>query len=436
MKKRILVGLLVACVAGLAVAAAAIGSSSKPSGASALPASSCGKLQYKGGGSPKYIIASDLPLQGANRALTTEMNRAIAFILGQQGWKAGSYTVGFQACDDSTAQQGTWDSSKCTANANTYARNSSVIGVIGTFNSGCAKLEIPIANRAPNGPLAMVSPSNTYPGLTVGGPGTAPGEPKVYYPTGKRNYARVVWTDRSQGAADALFVKQTLKLKSVYVLSDKETYGEGIATLFALNAKKLGIAVKGKQGWDSNQSSYESIATAIKSSGAQGVFLGGIVCNNGGKLIKDIRSVLGANFPIIMPDGFTPFSATGQTSGNAANGAYISYPGIPVNALKGAGKTFVNGFKKANGGKLPDPYTAYAAQAAQVLLGAIAKSNGTRADVASKLTSLKVTNGILGNFSIDKNGDTTLGTVTIGRMQGQDAKFVKLITPPVSMIKG
>jgi branched-chain amino acid transport system substrate-binding protein len=435
-KKRIMLGALVAAVASLAIVATAVGSSSKRGSAHALPASSCGKLQYKGSGSPKYIIASDLPLQGANRALTTEMNRAIAFILGQQGWKAGKYTIGFQACDDSTAQQGSWDSAKCTANANAYASNKQVIGVIGTFNSGCAKLEIPIANRASGGQLAYVSPSNTYPGLTVGGPGTAPGVPNVYYPTRKRNYARVVWTDKFQGAADAQFAKTVMKLKSVYVLTDKETYGQGIATLFQNAAKKLGIQVKGFQGWDSSATSYESIATAVKSSGAEGVFLGGIICNNGGKLIKDLRSVLGASFPILMPDGFTPFSATGDTSGNTSNGAYISYPGIPVNALKGPGKAFVNGFKKVNGGKVPDPYTAYAAQAAQVLLTTIAKSNGSRSSVASGLFGLKVKNGILGSFAIDANGDTTLGTVTFGRMEGKDAKFVKLITPPLKLVNG
>src|SRR5262249_50015444 len=357
-----------------------------------------------GSGSPQFIIASDLPLQGANRALTTEMNKAIAYLLGQQGWKAGKYSVGFQACDDSTAQKGSWDSSKCTANANNYAQNKDVIGVIGTFTSGCAKVEIPINNRASGGPLAMISPSNTYPGLTVSGPGTAKGEPNVYYPTGKRNYARVVWTDQFQGAADAIFAKTKMKLKSVYVLTDKETYGQGIASIFSSKAKSLGIKVLGTQGWDPNATSYESLANAIKSSGAQSVFLGGIVCLNGGKVIKDIRSVLGASFPILMPDGFTPFSATGQTSGNASNGAYISYPGIPVKSLKGAGAKFVSGFTKANGGKLPDPYTAYAAQAAQVVLGAIAKSNGTRGDVASKLFNLNVVNGILGNFSINKNG--------------------------------
>jgi branched-chain amino acid transport system substrate-binding protein len=435
-KKRIVLGAAAACIVALSIVAIAVASADRQTGPTALPASSCGPLQYGGSGSPKFIIASDLPLQGASRAQMTEMGKGVLFEIQQQGWKAGQYTIGYQACDDSTAQQGGWDSAKCSANAAAYARESSLIGVIGTFNSGCAKLIIPVLNRAPNGPVAMVSPANTYPGLTVGGPGTAPGEPNVYYPTGKRNYARVVWTDQFQGAADGIFAKKTLKLKSVFILSDKQTYGQGIATLFRRAAEKLGMKVSGFQGWDANATSYESIANSIKSSGAQGVFLGGIVCNNGGKLIKDLRAVLGAKFPIIIPDGFTPFSAVGETSGGTSDGVYISYPGIPVKALKGAGARFVAAFTKANGGKLPDPYTAYAAQAAQVLLNAIAKSDGTRASVTAGLFGVKVANGILGDFSIDRNGDTTLGSVSIGRMTGKDAKFLDLITPPLKFVKG
>ena len=436
MKKRIGLAAVLAAAATLAVVATAAGKSTKHAAVTPLPASSCSKLQYGGKGSPQFIIASDLPLQGANRALPLEMNRAIAFILKQQGWKAGKYTIGFQACDDSTAQTGGWDSAKCTANANAYATDKSVVGIIGTFNSGCAKLVIPIANRAPGGPVPMVSPSNTYPGLTVGGPGTAPGEPANYYPTKIRNYARVVWNDRFQGAADALFSKQFLHLKKVFVLNDKQTYGQGLAALYSLSAQKLGIKILGNQGWDSNATSYQAIATAIKQAGADGVFIGGIVCNNGGKLLKDLRSVLGTKFPIIVPDGFTPFSATIQQAGAAAVGVWNSYPGIPVTALKGAGKKFVTAFQRVNGGKLPDPYTAYAAQSAQVLLSAIAKSNGSRTSVDKHLTNLKVKNGILGSFSIDKNGDTTLGAVSIGQYNRKTVVFKKVITPPVSLTKG
>src|SRR5579884_1105162 len=433
MKKQVLLGVLVA--GALSVLAATALASSSNQAVQVLPSSSCGSLQYKGGGSPQFIIASDLPLQGANRALTTEMTRAIAFILGQHGWKAGKYTIGYQSCDDSTAQAGGYDTAKCTANANAYARDPSVIGIVGTFNSGCAKLVIPVVNRAPGGPIAMVSPANTYPGLTLSGPGTAPGEPNVYYPTGKRNYARVVWTDRFQGAADALFAKNSMHVKNVYVLTDKTTYGQGIATLFKEDAPKVGLKIAGFAAWNPQGTTFQSLATTVKQSKADAVFLGGNVCFQGGKVIKDLRSVLGANFPILVPDGFTPTSATWTTSGGAANGVYISHPGVPVNQLKGAGAAFVKAFTKVNGGKAPDPYTAYAAQATDVLLGAIAASDGTRSGVVSHLTGLTIKNGILGSFQINKNGDTTLGIVTFGKIVNNKAheQFVKLVTPPVSL---
>src|SRR5215207_25253 len=285
LKRLGLLGFLILLVAVLGLAAAACGGDDDGGGgeATALPSASCGPIRMVEE-QPDALIASDLPLQGANRSLTTEMADAIELVLEQREWKAGDLVLGYQSCDDSTAQAGSWDSAKCSSNARSYANNESVIGVVGTFNSGCAKLEIPVANRAPNGPLPYVSPANTYPGLTEGGPGTETGEPNNYYPTGKRNYARVVWNDQFQGAAGAQLAKQ-LGLKNVYVLTDKETYGNGIANLFINYSKKLGIKTlpSRPEAWDKNASSYEAIASRIKASGADSVFLGGIVCNNGGK---------------------------------------------------------------------------------------------------------------------------------------------------------
>jgi branched-chain amino acid transport system substrate-binding protein len=405
-------------------------------GVSALPSASCGAIRYEGDGDPDYLIASDLPLQGANRALTTQMADAIEFILKQQDWKAGDYKIGYQSCDDSTAQAGSWDSAKCSSNARSYANNEDVIGIVGTFNSGCAKLEIPVNNRAPDGPLAMVSPANTYPGLTIGGPGTESGEPDNYYPTGKRNYARVVWNDQFQGAAAAQLAQQ-LKLKNVYVLTDKETYGNGIANLFVNYAKKLNIpTLPGKpEAWDKNASSYEAIASRIKASGADSVFLGGIVCNNGGKLIKDLRAGLGPDVQIFGPDGWTPISATIQGAGQASEGMYITQPGLPADQLKGEGKKFVDEFS-AEIGTSPNPYTAYAAQAAVVLLDSIADSDGTRAKVSEGLFNRDFKDSILGDFKIDENGDTTLGIVSVYQIKNQKETFVKTITPELSFVKG
>ena len=122
--------------------------------------------------------------------------------------KAGDYAIGFQACDDATAQAGKWDSGKCSQNANAYAANDKVIGVIGTFNSGCAAIIIPVLNQAPEGGIPMISPANTYPCLTVNLPGGCDAtEPDKYYPSGSRNYTRVAPADDYQGAAVAEFMK-------------------------------------------------------------------------------------------------------------------------------------------------------------------------------------------------------------------------------------
>jgi branched-chain amino acid transport system substrate-binding protein len=434
LKRLGLLGFLILLVAVLGLAAAACGGDDDGGGgeATALPSASCGPIR-KGEEEPNALIASDLPLQGANRSLTTEMADAIELVLEQREWKAGDLVLGYQSCDDSTAQAGSWDSAKCSANARSYANNESVIGVVGTFNSGCAKLEIPVANRAPNGPLAYVSPANTYPGLTEGGPGTETGEPNNYYPTGKRNYARVVWNDQFQGAAGALLAKE-LGLKKVFVLNDSETYGLGIATLFADYAKKEGIEILGNQKWDKKASSYESLASRVKSSGADAVFLGGIVCNNGGKLIKDLKA--GApDAQIVGPDGWTPISATIEGAGAAANDMYITQPGIPVDQLRGAGKEFVDAFG-AKYGKPPNPYTVYAAQAAVVLLDAIDRGGDDRAKVSEELFNTDIKDGILGDFQIDENGDTTLGTVSVYQVKDGKETFVKVITPELSFVEG
>jgi len=351
------------------------------------------------------------------------------------GRKAGSTTLAYQSCDDATAQAGKWDSGKCSTNASAYAANASVVGVIGTFNSGCAEIEIPIANRAANGPLAMISPANTYVGLTHSGPGTAAGEPGKYYPTGKRNYARVVAADDFQGAADATLAKQ-LGVTKLFVLNDKEAYGLGVATNTKNAALKLGIKIVGFAAWDGKASSYEATAAKIAKSGAQGVFLGGLICENGGKLIKDI--VAGApGVKIMAPDGFTPVSAVVEQSGGKAEGIMISVAGLPVEKLPAAGQAFGKAFCASSGancsGGKPDPYSVYAAAAAQVLVAAIGASDGSRADVTTKMFDVKA-NTVLGKVSFNEDGDVLANPVTIYKVVDGKSSTLKVIVPANSLV--
>jgi branched-chain amino acid transport system substrate-binding protein len=419
---------LLAFVGAIAVVAALFagysGTAKSASTVNALPSSSCGPIVYKGSGKPTFIIASDLPLQGAIRKQTVQISRAMIWALQQKGWKAGSTPVGYQSCDDSTAQSGGWDSGKCATNARLYATNTSVMAVVGTFNSGCAKIEIPILNRAHPGPVLMVSPANTNVGITKK---WDPGEPQKYYPTGVRNYARVVATDDIQGPADALY-SQVKGYKKVFVLNDKQTYGFGVAKTYQSAAKKLGIQVVGFQGWDAKASSYEALASKIKASGAQAVFLGGIACNNGAKLMQDIKAV-DPHIQLQMPDGFSDPNANGAVG----NGAFISVAGEPPSALTGAGATFVKSFGKSIGAT-PNPYAAYGAQAMLVALQAVASRPGDRAKITRSVFGLHVTNGVLGNFTINSAGDTSLTPITIYRQSGKNLIPVKTLIPQASLI--
>ncbi len=429
MKRGLLVG-STAALAMLAMVMVAYGSSGKTGSVSPLPSSSCPGKVVQGGGAASLLIASDLALQGSSRTQTIEMTEAIQYQLRVRHYKAGKYIVAYQSCDDSTAQAGKWDSGKCSANAQNYVRNKSVIGIIGTFNSGCAEIEVPVANRQA---LGYVSPANTYVGLTHSAPGvTQAGEPNKYYPTGKRNYIRVVAADDFQGAADALLAKGQ-GVKSVYILNDKEAYGAGIAGTFRNGSKAVGLKIVGDEAWDPKAASYEALATKIKNSGAQAVFLGGLECENGGKLIKDLRAGLGSA-KLIAPDGFSSFSDTIAHGGQASEGMYISIAGQPNSKVKNAaGKTFIKGFGKVIG-RAPNPYSLYGAQAADVLVSAIAASNGTRASVTANLFKTKVSNGILGSFSINKNGDTNQAPISVYLVKDQKATFFKVITPPASLV--
>jgi branched-chain amino acid transport system substrate-binding protein len=375
-------------------------------GITALPSSSCTGIEYKGEGDPDYLLVSDFPLQGSSRTQTTQIVGAIRYLLDQQDWKAGDHKIAYQSCDDATAQAAKWDSGKCSQNANAYAGNDKVIGVIGTFNSGCAAIEIPVLNQAANGGIAMMSPANTFVCLTEGGPGCEDTEPDKYYPTGNRNYARVVPHDAYQGAAMAEFMVEQ-GVKSVYVLNDKEAYGLGVATNLRNAAEHLGIKIAGFEAWDPKASSYEGLFRKIGGTGADAVFLGGLIDENGAKVIKDKVATLGPNdgkVKLFAPDGFTT-QQTIDEAGTAAAGMFMSVAGVPIDDFKGAGAEFAAAFKPTLGGKPIDPYAIYGAQAAQVMLDAIAASDGSRASVIEQLFNTKVTDGFLGSFEINENGD-------------------------------
>jgi len=400
----------------------------------ALAASACGGGGTTNNASDKTLIVGvDLPFQGSSKDSSDDAWNAMSLYLDQVGGKAGNYKVSLKKYDDSTAAKGAWDDATCKANASAHVANTDEVAVMGTFNSGCAKLEAPVLNAAPYGPMLMVSHANTNVGLTKT---WDTGEPAKYFPTGKRSYARVVTTDDVQGPADAQFAAKELNVKKVYVLNDTETYGQGVAKTFADEATKQGMTVVGQDSWKKSDANYTALMGKIKASGADLVFFGGIFDNNGGQLTKDKVAVLGPNsgaVKLMAPDGFTGYPDFLKLT--EADGAYLSFAGLSTDPLKAAGGVpakFLADYKTKYGQDPRSPYALYGVQALQVILAAIAKSDGTRKGVRDQVfegsgISIPQSQAVIGKaITIDPaTGDVNAKDITIELVKGGAETFFK-----------
>ena len=378
--------------------------------------SSSGGSSSSGGKLTQIVIASDFPLTGSARDQTVSMNKAIDMKLKEVNYKVGTVPIKFTPLDDATAQAGKWDEGKCTQNMTSLATDKQVVVMIGPMNSGCAQVQVKIANTAG---LAMISPAATSVGLTKAG--GDPGEPDKYYPNGVRNFLRTAMADDLQGKAAAKWAKDLGKTKA-FVLNDKETYGKGLANQFIMAAKKDGIDVVGDEGIDPQAANYRDLMPKITAAHADVVFFGGITQNNAGQILKDLRAA-DKSITFIGPDGIFE-DAFLQAAGPAAEGALVTFGGVPPEKLTGAGKAFIDKYTAANG--KPQAYTAYAYDAAGMAVEAIKRCDAagaiTRKCVLDELFKTTNYSGALGTFSVTTTGDTTL--TQLSGLKAHNGQFV------------
>jgi branched-chain amino acid transport system substrate-binding protein len=403
-------------------------------GSLALAACGSSSSSTTGSGDGKTVtVATDLPLQGSSKDASDATNQAIELYLEQIGNKVGDYTIQLKKADDSTAAAGKWDQAQCTKNATDFVADASIVAVMGTYNSGCAKIEVPILNQDPSGPMLMVSQANTNPGLTKT---WDPGEPEKYYPSGTRNYARVVTTDDNQGRAAAQFMAKDLGVKTCYILNDNETYGQGVASAFETEAKKQGINVLGNDPWDAKQPNYTALFQKIKAGNPDCIYLGGIFDNNGGQLIKDKVAVLGDNSAVKLmgPDGFTGYPELNKLP--EGQGMFLSFPGLTNDDLRkqgGAAAKLLDAYKAKYGSDPASSYALYGVAAMQVILEAIKNSDGTRKSITSQVVGGSNTITIPADVSaigkeikIDPaTGDVNLLDMTIEEIKGNAETTLK-----------
>src|SRR4051795_1889579 len=396
-------------------------------GVAACGGGSSGDKTPSGGPAKAVTIYSSYPLQGAGGAQSEAAVNGAKLALTQAHGKAGDITVTYKPLDDATAQAANWTPEATSANARKAAQDKSTAVYLGEFNSGATAVSLPILNEAG---IAQISPSNTAVGLTTDEPGATPGEPDKYYPSGTRTYARIVPKDTIQGAALATLMKQDGCTK-VQLLNDKEVYGAGLARNIESSAKANGLTLISNEAIDKNAANYRSLASKAKGAGADCMVYSGITANNAVQVYKDFAAAL-PDAKLYGPDGVAEagFSAPkeGAIPAEVASRVKVTVATLSPDEYPPEGQQFFDDFSKKYGDKNPDPYAIYGYEAMRLALDAIQRSKtGKKEDVLKAIFETKDRSSVLGTYSIDENGDTSLTDYGVYSIKGGEVKFEKVI---------
>jgi branched-chain amino acid transport system substrate-binding protein len=407
----------------LAASLAACSSSPTTTSSSGTSASSPDASAAPSGDAIK--IGVDLPVSGADASIGIPTQNGAVLAIEQanaKGFAGGKFKLAAVLLDD--AVQGKHDPAAGAQNVKTFIADSSVLAMVGPFNSNVAKSEIPLTNDAG---LTQISPSNTSDALTVGDAAKAL---RTSHPD-TIAYFRVCTNDTNQGGALAQFAKK-LHYAKAFIIDDNETYGKGLADSFEAHFTKAGGTALGHEHITANQQDFKALLTKIKSAGPDMVFFGGTTSTGGGLIRRQMGDVGMAKVGYMGGDGISDPEFI-STAGSMADGAYFSVAAPDATKLFTA-KSFVSAYKarfKSNVGG----YSASAYAATNVIIAAIAKAieaDGgkvpTRAEVLANVAATKDFSSPIGHIGFDANGDILSPALTLQKVDDGKVVTVDVIT--------
>jgi branched-chain amino acid transport system substrate-binding protein len=378
-------------------------------------------------------LYSSWPLTGGMERTGGDAVQAFTMALEDFGMAAGGFALEYEALDDGVAaNNGGWEAGKETENVNKVVNDENAVIYVATYNSGAAKISIPITNAAG---MAQVSYANTYTGLTRALEGaTEEGEPDIYYPSGKRNYMRVCPADDIQGVAQANWATGEMGRTAAFVLHDKSLYGQGVAAVFRNQFEANGGTVLGFEGYDVDVDNYETLMTRIAGDSPDIIMVGATVENNASKVLQDMRSVMGEEVLFLGPDGLNNTTFV-EGAAEAAEGAYVTFAGYTPDKLLeagGPGADYVTrilarlGYDVAND---IDAYAVYAYETAVLCIQTL-DSVGEK-DRTKVLDAMFATEGFTsllgGTWSFTESGDTDSAIIGLAQVIDGAITFQKVI---------
>ncbi len=350
-----------------------------------------------GGGVIK--IATQSPLSGGLAAVGEGMKNATQLAVEQNSdaLKAMGFTIQVVPFDDQAKPE------VGVANAKNIASDPDILGVVGHYNSG---VQIPSSEEYHAAGLVNVSPANTNPKVT------------------DRLLAevnRVCGRDDIQGVVGEQFALNELKVKNVYILHDKTTYGQSIAEYFRQAAEKDGLKVLGFEGTE-EKANFDPILTPIQAANPDLIYFGGMF-DQGGVMFKQARDK-GIKAVFMGPDGIDSADLV-KIAGDAAKGMYYTTVAGPVTYYPEAAKFAAD--YKAKFGKDPEPFGAQSYDSAVILLKAIEKAakdaggkKPTREQVRDAVRATKDFKGLTGLITFDSKGDPAVAKYFVIQVGSSD----------------
>lgn len=360
-------------------------------------------------GAPTTVkIVSSMPLE---LGIGKDIVNAAQLALKKAGGKAGNLTVELVSLSMSQPGGSPFSAELEQKNVDTALKDPAVVAYFGPLTSSSTKVDLPQFNKAS---MTQIGVSATWPGLTK--PGYGPGEPGIYYPTGKQNFFRTVPSDEKQAAAGARWAVR-LGFKKVYIAVGDDPYGNGLAGVFEITAKDEALSIVGKEIFKTDTGAitpteFKTIATRILATKPDMVYIAGGVGSNADLLLGALRDQ-NPTIAIMGPDGLASDDLIAAVGADKANNVYGTTIALPADKLgTPAANEFLKDYQAAYG-KAPGAYEAAAYEAMNVLLAAIAKAKQpTREGVLEAMQNLGDFSGIFGTWRFNSQGDISISGIS------------------------
>jgi branched-chain amino acid transport system substrate-binding protein len=392
----------------------------------AIGASGCGGVGVSGAAEvsgDQLAIYSSLPLQGPSAAISEQMVNGERLALADAGARAGPFTVNYHSLDDANPSTGNLDPEATATDAKKAAQDTTTIAYLGDYDSAATAVSLPLVNGAG---ILQVSPASPYVGLTSS-LDAGQDEPARFYPSGRRTFGRLQPGDPVQAAAQVSLMK-TLGVRRLYVLDNQDPFEVPLAQIVAGDAKRAGIAVAAH---DSVATTPGSVFTGevekIVESASQAVFMAG----DGGAGTAALWRQLHRADPHLLLLGSSSMVSEPFASqiGAAGQDTYLTTPVLALADYPASAAHVLNDYRREFGGE-PGPVALYGYEAMTVVLDAIRAAGphgNNRQVVTDRFFAVRNRDSVIGRYSIEPDGETTLASYGVDRVVGGRAVFYRAI---------